>query len=228
MSDYARTIMRQYANSATLVALLDSFDQWVDLSKFSADFLTNVWDISTATGFGLDIWGRILGRSRYLLVQQSAGNNFGFNINSNPGTQWKGWSQAPFYNGQSSGNVSYRMTDDAYRQLLLVKAAANIASCDVPSINALMRAMFGSRGKCYIGYDPNNPMHIGYHYEFYPSSVERSIIESGLFPQPAGTTAQYIYKTLSYSPFGFAGANTGANPRAVTGFNQGPFVTTNR
>lgn len=223
MSDYQRTVMRQFANSTTLQALLASFDTWVDLSQFTQDFLTNVWDIDTATGFGLDIWGRILGQSRYLQVQQVPGDNFGFNINANPGTQWQPFGQAPFYNGQASGEVSFALQDTDYRRLLLVKAAANIASTDVPSINALLRSMFGDRGKAYVGYDPNNPMHVGYHFEFFPTPVERAIIESGLFPVPAGTTPRFIYKTLTYSPFGFAGMNTGANPEYVTGFNQGPF-----
>lgn len=224
MSNYlGKSVMRQFSNSPTLLALLDDFDQWVDLTQFSAAFLANVWDISTAQGFGLDIWGRILGQSRYLRIAQTPGDNFGFNINSSPGTQWKPWSQAPFYGGATAGTVAFPLQDAYYRQLLLVKAAANIATCDCPSINALMRSMFGSRGRCYVGYDLAKPMHIGYHFEFFPTPVEKSIIESGLFPQPAGTTATYIYEVINYTPFGFAGMNTGADPAYVTGWNQGPF-----
>ena len=163
------------------------------------------------------------GQSRYLQIAQTPGDNFGFNINGASGTQWQPWSQAPFYGGAAAGTVSFPLQDQYYRQLLLVKAAANIATCDCPSINALMRAMFGNRGRCYVGYDIANPMHIGYHFEFFPTPVEKSIIESGLFPQPAGTTAEYIYETLTYAPFGFAGGNTGANPQFVTGWSQGPF-----
>lgn len=223
MTDYQKTVMRQYANSPTLMRLLEDFDQWVDLAKFTDDFLANVWDISTARGFGLDIWGRILGRDRFLQIAQSPDDNFGFDIGATPGTQWQPFGQAPFFNGQSSGTVSFALTDDAYRKLLLIKAAVNIASTDVPSINALMRGMFADRGPSYIGYDPNNPMHVGYHFDFFPTPVERSIIESGLFPQPAGTTVRYLYKELTYAPWGFAGMNSGANPEYVTGFNQGPF-----
>lgn len=139
------------------------------------------------------------------------------------GTNWQPWGQAPFFGGQAAGTVAFPLQDDYYRKLLLVKAAANIASCDCPSINALMRAMFGDRGKSYVGYDYAHPMHIGYHFEFFPTAVEQSIIESGIFPQPAGTIAEFIYLSLSYAPFGFAGGNTGADPKFVTGFNQGPF-----
>ncbi|WHB31177.1 structural protein [Xanthomonas phage NEB7] len=223
MTDYLRTVMKQYANSPIISGLLASFDEWCDLSRFTADFLYNLWDISTATGYGLDVWGRILGQDRYLQIQQVPGNNFGFNINDAVGTQWQPFNQAPFFNGAAGGTTAFALEDVYYRKLLLVKAASNIASCDCPSINALMRAMFGDRGKCYVGYDPNQPMIIGYHFEFFPTAVERSIIESGLFPQPAGTTVRFLYKNLTYAPFGFAGANTGANPEYVTGFNQGPF-----
>lgn len=208
-----------------MMGLLASFDQWVDLSKFTDDFLFHVWDISTATGFGLDIWGRILGRDRYLQIQQVPGDNFGFNINAQPGTQWKPFGSAPFFNGSTAASTAYALQDDEYRKLLLIKAAANIASCDCPSINALMRAMYGDRGQCYVGYDPDDPMNIGYTFDFFPTPVDRAIIESGIFPQPAGTAVRFIYKTLTFEPFGYAGMNAGANPEYVTGFNQGPFYT---
>lgn len=219
------TVMKQFSNSATLLALLDSFDQWVDLTQFSAGFLAYVWNIDTAQGFGLDILGRILGRSRYLQVAQTPGDNFGFNINATPGTQWKPWNQAPFFGGQAAGTVSFALDDAYYRKLLLVKAAANIAASDCHSINALMRAMFGDHGKCYVGYDINHPMNIGYHFEFTPTPVEQSIIESGLFPQPAGTNAFYIYKNTT-GFFGFSQANSGANPNFVKGWSQAPFYQT--
>src|ERR1700748_1741273 len=97
MTQYlGKTVMKQFANSDTLLALLDDFDQWVDLTQFTADFLAYVWDISTAQGFGLDIWGRILGQSRNIQIAQSPGVNFGFDIGSTPGTQWKPWGHAPF------------------------------------------------------------------------------------------------------------------------------------
>lgn len=216
------TVQKQYSNSATLLQLLDSFDQWVDLTQFTADFLYNVWDISTAVGFGLDIWGRILGRSRYIELDPVPGINFGFDKGAAPGTNWQPWDQAPFFGGEASGSVSYTLEDAYYRKLLMVKAAANIASCDCGSLNTLMRAMFGDRGKCYVGYDIDHPMNIGYHFEFSPTPVERSIIESGLFPQPAGTDASFIYGVPS-GFFGFATANIGANPNYVTPWSVAPF-----
>lgn len=216
------TVQKQWSNSVTLLQLLESFDQWVDLTKFTDDFLFYVWDISTAVGFGLDIWGRILGRSRYLEIAPAPGENFGFDKGAAPGTNWWPWSTKPFYGGQSGGAVAYALEDEYYRKLLMVKAAANIAACDCGSLNTLMRAMFGDRGKCYVGYDINHPMNIGYHFEFSPTPIERAIIESGLFPQPAGTDASFIFGVPA-GFFGFATANVGANPNYVTPWSVAPF-----
>ncbi|WWQ12960.1 structural protein [Ralstonia phage PQ43W] len=291
----ANTVMKQYSNSATLLALLASFDQWCDLTQFSSDFLTNIWDITQAQGFGLDIWGRILGQSRLIQITPAPNKNFGWNVAttavantpigtgngstttftvkgnagtavtpnsgavfyvagvattpssqsgtsvtfspapasgaaitwtgtfSQTGTNWKPWSTSPFYGGASGSTTAFPLQDTYFRKLLLVKAAANIASCDVGSLNALMRSMFGDRGRCYVGYDPAVPMHIGYHFEFIPTPVEASIIQSGLFPIPAGMKPQYIYQTWTYAPFGFSPANSGANPKYVSPWSTKPF-----
>ncbi len=193
MTDFQRTVMRQYANSTTLMALLESFDEWVDPAQFTADFLAKVWDISSAVSFGLDIWGRILGQDRYLQVQQTPGNNFGFDIGDQTGTQWKPWNQAPFYDGSERATAPVRLPDSTYRNLLLVKAAANIADATAPSLNALLRAMFSDRGRAYVTYDLDAPMRIAFHFEFVPTNVERAIIATGLFPAPAGVAASYIF-----------------------------------
>lgn len=222
-TDYAPTIMRQYANSGALTALLSAFDQWVDLSKFTDDFLRDVWDINTATGYGLDVWGRILGRSRYLQIDAPPLNNFGFDVDA-PGTNWQPFNVAPFYS-ESNGATAFALQDPEYRQLLLIKAAANIASCDPASLNALLRSLFGTRGPAFVQYDPAAPMVLDYVLDFFPSPVEQAIIESGLIPVPAGMLVRYRFKQFDWAPFGFDGMNEGVNPEYVTGFDQGPFYS---
>lgn len=221
--DYAPTIMRQYANSSALTGLLANFDQWVDLSRFTADFLHDVWDIRTATGYGLDVWGRILGRSRYLQIVAPPLDNFGFDVEQ-PGVNWKPFNVAPFYSA-ANGAAAYALQDDDYRQLLLIKAAANIAACDPASLNALLRSLFSTRGPAFVRYDVTAPMVIDYVLDFFPSAVERAIIESGLIPVPAGMLVRYQFKQFDFAPFGYDGMNAGANPEYVTGFNQGPFYS---
>lgn len=224
MTDYARTVMRQYANSGALNALLAAFDQWVDPAKFTADFLRDVWDIQTARGFGLDNWGRILGMDRFITLPQGLGADFfGFDIGAAPGTQWQPFGQRPFYTGQGAGTLAYALPDADYRRLLLTKAAANIASTNTPALNALLRSLFGDRGACYLTYSPGLPMQLVYIFGFFPSAVDRAIIERGILPAPAGMTVTYRFRNVSYQSFGFDSSNDGVDPEAVTGFDQAPF-----
>src|SRR5450631_2175833 len=62
------TIISQYANSPTLVQMIESMAQYFDPTANLVNFYNNVWNIDSAVGFGLDIWGRIIGVSRLLQV----------------------------------------------------------------------------------------------------------------------------------------------------------------
>ncbi len=64
MNDVMPTIISQYANSPTMLALIESFNAAIDPSNDINNFYRLVWDIATAQGFGLDIWGRIVGVTR--------------------------------------------------------------------------------------------------------------------------------------------------------------------
>ena len=64
MRNYTETIISQYGNSPAILSLLDSFNSAVEPYADIDNFYVWVWDVSTAQGFGLDIWGRIVGVSR--------------------------------------------------------------------------------------------------------------------------------------------------------------------
>ena len=64
MENVEQTIISQYANSPTITSLIGSFNAAVDPIDNINNFLTWIWQVSTAQGFGLDIWGRIVGVSR--------------------------------------------------------------------------------------------------------------------------------------------------------------------
>lgn len=64
MNDPSITIISQYANSPALTGMIDSFNAAVDTTDDLANFYAWVWNVSTAQGFGLDIWGRIVGVTR--------------------------------------------------------------------------------------------------------------------------------------------------------------------
>lgn len=65
MNNYLQTVVSQYGNSPTILALIDSFNAAVDPSSDIDNFLVHVWQVDTATGVFLDnVWGRIVGVSR--------------------------------------------------------------------------------------------------------------------------------------------------------------------
>jgi Protein of unknown function (DUF2612) len=61
---WQETVISQYANSPTLLAIIENFNAAIDVSTDLDNFYSWIWDIDTAQGLGLDIWGRIVGVNR--------------------------------------------------------------------------------------------------------------------------------------------------------------------
>lgn len=175
--DPAVTVLSQYANSPIILALVDDFAQWLDpASRFNA-FYSLLWDIDTAVGYGLDVWGRILGVNRVLQVAtseylgfegDSAAQNFGHGI---------------FYaGGRATTNVA--LTDAAYRTLLLAKAALNITNASIPAINQILLNLFGQ------GYVQDNlDMTMTYVFSVDLTPLQTAIVfQSGVLPKPCGVS----------------------------------------
>lgn len=192
------TLLSQYVDSPTLVGLLQSFNDAVDPTIDIANFYSNIWNIATAVGNGLDIWGQIVGVSRYLQV--SASNYLGFEEAYTAPTASTGpqpFGQAPFGSGTAL-TTTFALADAQYRRLILVKAAANISNLSIPSINALLQAEFSTSdginpyGSAYV--INSGSMSFQYHLTFVPSAVQIAIINnSGVFPRPAGVSVSLTY-----------------------------------
>ena len=196
--DYTQTLLSQYVDSPTITSLLSSYNDAVNPSLDLTNFYNNIWNVATAVGNGLNIWGQIVGVSRYLNTNTS-GTYFGFEeaLSGTGGSQ--PFNQAPFYIGQTS-TTTYTLSDQQYRRLILVKAAANISNNTAPSINALLRTEFGTPP--YGTNDPygqawvidNLNMTFTYHLDFTPNAAQIAIItNSGVFPRPAGVQLLLTY-----------------------------------
>lgn len=180
MQNVQQTILAQYANSPIITGLIDYTNQWIDPSIDLQNFYIYVWNVYSAKGFGLDIWGRIVNVPRTINIPASQ-IYFGFEEalpNAQP------FNQAPFYSGPQSGTL-YTLTDDTYLVLILTKALANISSFTAPSVNALLQFMFAGRGSCYVL--ETSPMQIEYVFNFPLQTWEAAVIEQpSLMPRPAG------------------------------------------
>lgn len=201
------TLLAQYANSPTISDLVDRFNDWIDPATDLDAFYRDIWDIRTANDDGLDIWGRIVGVGRYLEITANP-SYWGFSEAYTEPTKYTG--PQPFgdsgsmWDGQPS-TQNYRLGTEAYRKLLLVKAMANISDATVNSINTLMNALFGSRGRFYV-HDAGD-MAMRYVFDFSLTPVEIAILLRGdVVPKPAGVKLSIIQLDIG-TTFGFAEAN---------------------
>jgi hypothetical protein len=153
MWDFPRTLVSEYATSPTLVQLVTNFNTWVDPRYNLEQFYNLIWNIDSAVAnnstYGLDVWGRIVGIGRVLTI--GTGTYFGF---QEAGDR-TGFNQAPFYAGQPT-TENYTLTNEAYYNLILAKAATNITNNSIPAVNAILRALFPGRGNCWVSDGANN------------------------------------------------------------------------
>lgn len=213
MINVEQTIISQYGNSATITQLVRNMNEYLDPRADFDAFYNFVWNVETAQGFGLDIWGRIVNIKRELLVPDTP-NYFGFS-DAIPGPF--PFDEQPFYSGTEPSTQTYRLGDDAYRQLILVKALANISATNAPSINQLLQNLFAGRGRCYV--NDTGEMTMRYTFEFLLTPYEFAIMtQSGALPRPAGVDATLI--TTNIPVFGFSEAGTGS----AAPFGQAPFI----
>lgn len=199
MQNWDETLLSQYYDSPTIYSWLQSYNDAVDPSTDIANFYSNIWDVNTAVGNGLDIWGVIVGVSRYLQIPGSP-NYLGFDeayLAPYASTGPQPYNQAPFYFSASS-TTAYALPDDIYRRLIMVKAAVNISNLSIPNINKFLQYFFGTSisgspyGVAYVidGLD----MTLTYHFNFIPNAWQLAIVQnSGVFPRPAGVTLNVTY-----------------------------------
>lgn len=219
MRDFEKTILSQYSSATKLCALITTFNNYIDPSANLEAFYSLIWNVDTAIGAGLDIWGRIVGVERVLTIADTS--FFGFEQG-----EWRGFNQAPFYTGHID-TENFTLTDQAFRALIMAKAAANITDSSIPAINQIMMTLFPGRGNAYVtegqfnqlnqsfgfaeagdavgwnqgAFNQTNAtiafgMKMTYHFDFVLEPFEVAIVTSGVLPKPTGVLADYSYLTV--------------------------------
>ncbi|MDU5684155.1 MAG: DUF2612 domain-containing protein [Kluyvera cryocrescens] len=178
------TILTQYSASAKLLSIVDTFNQAVSLDDFTDEFITRVWDLTTCETYGLDVWGKIVGVSRYITAPIES-SSFGFSEADDSDPDYPTpFNESPFFGGtQETTNV--RLGNDAYRTLIFCKAFTNISIATIPEINRFLRMLFYQRGRAYcVNY---RDMTMGMTFEFELAPYEESILTNyDVTPIPSG------------------------------------------
>lgn len=207
MKDWRATILSQYDHSVRILSLLESFNNEVDPKAAIAAFYDAIFNPKTAYGYGLDVWGRIVGTSRVITLE-GTDEAFGF-----AGSGLLPFSQAPFYSASATSN--YTLGDNAFRSLIFFKAAMNITDGTLASLNRIMDRMFAGRGPAMVLHV--GTMRIRFLFAFRLLPYERALIaQEDVPPKPAGVGFD-VYEVPDTEIFGFAGS--GLMP-----FGQGVFI----
>lgn len=183
--DPRTTIISQYANSPVLVALIDALGYAIDRQVLFDAFYDKVWNIDTAEGFGLDIWGRIVGVGRALFVDDEDYLGFSTSTGSKP-------FGSGIWNSGGSFAPNYNMSDEAYRRVIMAKAALNITDGSIPAINSVLMSLFPEYGNVYVR--DNADMTLTFVFGAIPSKLDYAIVtQSGVLPKPAGVSFTLEY-----------------------------------
>ena len=210
MKNIQDTLMSQYSNSPIICSLIESMNECLDPQQDIDDFYNLAWDVQTAKGFGLDIWGRIVGVGREIGVDISK-EVFGFETEGKQ--SFHPFSTRPF-SASGVGYGAHQLTDERYRTLIMIKAASNIVYATAPNINRFLKMIFPTK-RCYFLITGH--MKARYFLEFIPTLFERHIIYTlQLLPRPSGVLIDFR-ELPPANYFGFSG--TGFQP-----FNQGVFA----
>lgn len=177
-----KEILTQYANSPNLLKLIDSLDKALSGNTDLSNFYNKVVHLSTATGFGLDVWGQILQVPRTYNLVDKDGNPLG---------------------DQTLG-------DDLYRIMLFLKCAKDITNASLPEIESALNMIFTNYGGVLVT-DTNTvsetePMTMRYTFLKLLSDLEYALLtQSNVLPKPLGVNVD-IYEIPEYNIFGFNGS----------------------
>lgn len=180
------TVISQYANSPVLLKLIANMAEYIDPTALFDDFYKRIFDVDTAEGYGLDVWGRIVGVTRvlqlplndqYLGFEEAAPSSYPFG-------------SGVFFNN-SALTSNFALSDNAYRRLIFAKALANISDGSIPAINQILINLFGQYGNCYV--TDGGDMTMTYTFGSQLSGVDFAIVsQSGVLPRPAGVRVTIV------------------------------------
>lgn len=193
MQNWEETLLVQFGNSPSIKTILNGFNQAIDPSNTINSLYDNVINPATATGWGLDVWGRIVGIGR--VFQVAASQYLGFDEADDGSGTSRPMNDGIFYSGgQSTGN--FALTDEWYRKLIFAKASANISTGSISSINAILMSIFSDRGLIWVEETDQNTMTFRYNWNISP--VEVAIVEqSGIILRPS--TISFVYNKAGNS-----------------------------
>ena len=206
------TIQSQYAASPRITYLVKAFAGLVMPDDDIQLFYDKIFNFATASGYGLDIWGRIVGIDRKIKDVPSSDKYLGFEAVRSVNEQAETFNNATFY-AEGYGGGTYILEDEAYRYLIITKAMANVGTGSLAALNQQLKHLMPD---AVVGVLNAGTMKIRIFVQSYLQTYQKNLLLRGdLPPIPAGVG----FEILQADPntFGFQGSG-------LEGFNSGVFL----
>lgn len=194
-----KVIQSQYSASPHIVRLINDFWEAINPEADISLIYDRMVNLNSAVGFGLDVWGRIVAVGRSLVAVDENAQYFQFDISPLSDERSQNFDNAPFY---EPVNGLYSLDDEGYRVYILVKAMINIFDGTMPSINSMLRRLFGGKDISVISTEA--PMVIRLLIrEKIPEVAKQALLNLPWLPSGVGLD---IYEVITPT-FGFNGSN---------------------
>jgi hypothetical protein len=196
-----RAVLWQYDAAANLQGLLAAKADWyaANQTAFWEDWVADVFDLRTATDFGLGVWSVILGQPTYVTDAPAP-----------PG--YPAWGFGPHHQNFGNGNFAsrngfvYQLPTESARLLLRLRYFQLTGSGTVPETNRMLKYLFGGYGTAYLVDHLN--MTQTYFFNFPLTSDMKLMFDHfDVLPRPAGVRSAYVEGDVLRWGFGQYHAN---------------------
>ena len=125
-------------------------------------------NLSTANGTGLDLWGLILGFSRYVFIELI--------------------DDKPFY---------YTLTDKQFRQMLMIIQQKQFQNGSLRNVNKFVYSILGEYAELKV-LDSQNMEYIIYQFQgILPTWLKWTFANTDILPRPAGVGVKVVEEVIS-------------------------------
>ena len=197
----------QYANSPRFEKLRSGLVNVFDKDKTLQDWFNIVFNLKTAKGIGLDIWGKILNQSRSFMYYNADDQQY----------------ENIYLQGEQTIDGVHYSSDEIeeiYRQVLFLKAMSNITNATLKSLNDMLLYYYQGRGRAYaINF---GTMEIRFVFEFPVNKLEKAIFTSDVMPRPTGVLTNFEFLPLG-EYMGFVLPDTIPTDQPYAPFDQKTF-----
>jgi len=202
----------QYANALRLNAIMNQTIKFYDknICDFVKDWEKDVFNLSTANTFGLNVWGKILGAPRpniapqnYIVDTESTLRLFNPN-NNTWHSIWLGGRTPRLKIETNPPTAKYaplQLGDNEYRKALFAKLFLLHSNGSINDINIFLKKLFPNK-EVYI--QDNFDMTMSIVFGFVPNDTDLTIITYDAFsPRPMGVFMNYGVSIIDENTFGF-------------------------